>query len=358
MENYLFIDKSVDKIEYGEVKNKELVSYCSSCYNEIRVGDIFRSVVKKKVPSLNCYFVELEGKKEGFLDFKDVIYDIKLGDVIFVEVYKINLGNKAPNVSMNFSVSSMFSVISYKNTGISLSKKIKNSMIKLEKFKEIKTDFGIKLRTKCIDIDEEFVLSDVLNNLKIFEKIIESRNNLPHCKLIYRNENFLTDFLVNNNSKICVVNDKKLFKSLKNDRFLENEFILDENYKLKYDYNVGIYMESLTKKSLSFKNINIVIENFEALTVVDVNSKNSFLKNDKSKNSLKINEIALKEIVRQISFRNISGIIIVDFINMKLSDRESFESLIKNLELPDERIWTFHGFTKTGLYEITRQRGK
>ena len=79
---------------------------------------------------------------------------------------------------------------------------------------------------------------------------------------------------------------------------------------------------------------------------------------NKSKNALSVNLIAIEEIIRQISFRDISGIIIVDFINMKTKEKEILEENIKKLEITDNKIWNFHGFTKLGLYEITRQRGK
>ena len=79
---------------------------------------------------------------------------------------------------------------------------------------------------------------------------------------------------------------------------------------------------------------------------------------NKSKNALSVNLIAIEEIIRQISFRDISGIIIVDFINMKTKEKEILEENIKKLEITDNKILNFHGFTKLGLYEITRQRGK
>ena len=111
MQSYLFIVKNLEKVEYGEVFEKELKSYKSITNRNIEIGDIFRARVVKKVSAFNCFFVELFKGKFGFLDFKDVSYDIKLGDSILVYVYKINLNNKAPNVSMDISISSKFSVI-------------------------------------------------------------------------------------------------------------------------------------------------------------------------------------------------------------------------------------------------------
>lgn len=359
MNNYLFIYKDEDRIEYGKVLNSKLSSYFVKKFSDFEIGDIYRTRVVKKVDALQCFFVELKNGKNGFLDFKDTIGEVKVGDVIFVEIYKINAGDKAPNVSMNFSISSMFSVISYKNReDILISKKFKEHNFNLEKIKNIKSNFSVKLRTKSVDCDEDTLLNDIRKNVEKMQAIVDCLNNLPVPKLIYKKENFLEDFLFENEKYCCILNDKEIYKSFRNNKFLENELKYDEDYSPKYDYNIGVYLEGLNKKTVEIEDINIVIEGTEALTVIDVNSKKKTKETDKSKNALSVNLIAIEEIIRQISFRDISGIIIVDFINMKTKEKEILEENIKKLEITDKKIWNFHGFTKLGLYEITRQRGK
>lgn len=359
MNNYLFIYKDEDRIEYGKVLNSKLSSYFVKKFTDFEIGDIYRTRVVKKVDALQCFFVELKNGKNGFLDFKDTIGEVKVGDVIFVEIYKINAGDKAPNVSMNFTISSMFSVIYYKNReDILISKKLKEHNFNLEKIKNIKSNFSVKLRTKSVDCDEDTLLNDIRKNVEKMQEIVDCLNNLPVPKLIYKKENFLEDFLFENEKYCCILNDKEIYKSFKDNKFLENELKYDEDYSPKYDYNIGVYIEGLNKKTVEIEDINIVIEETEALTVIDVNSKKKINETNKSKNALSVNLIAIEEIIRQISFRDISGIIIVDFINMKTKEKEILEENIKKLEITDNKIWNFHGFTKLGLYEITRQRGK
>ena len=260
---------------------------------------------------------------------------------------------------MNFSISSMFSVISYKNReDILISKKLKEHNFNLEKIKNIKSNFSVKLRTKSVDCDEDTLLNDIRKNVEKMQEIVDSLNNLPVPKLIYKKENFLEDFLFENEKYSYVLNDKELYKSFKNNKFLKNELMYDEEYSPRYDYNIGVYLEGLNKKIVEVEDINIVIEKTEALTVIDVNSKKKTNETNKSKNALSVNLIAIEEIIRQISFRDISGIIIVDFINMKTKEKEILEEKIKEIQIFDNKIWNFHGFTKLGLYEITRQRGK
>ena len=359
MNNYLFIYKDEDRIEYGKVLNSKLSSYFVKKFTDFEIGDIYRTRVVKKVDALQCFFVEFKNGKNGFLDFKDTIGKVKVGDVIFVEIYKINAGEKAPNVSMNFSISSMFSVIYYKNReDILISKKLKEHNFNLEKIKNIKSNFSVKLRTKSVDCDEDTLLNDIRKNVEKMQAIVDCLYNLPVPKLIYKKENFLEDFLFENEKYCCILNDKEIYKSFKDNKFLENKLKYDEDYSPKYDYNIGVYIEGLNKKTVEIEDINIVIEETEALTVIDVNSKKKINETNKSKNALSVNLIAIEEIIRQISFRDISGIIIVDFINMKTKEKEILEENIKKLEITDNKIWNFHGFTKLGLYEITRQRGK
>ena len=258
MNNYLFIYKNEDKIEYGKVLNSKLSSYFVKKFSDFEIGDIYRTRIVKKVDALHCFFVELKNGKNGFLDFKDTIGEVKVGDVIFVEIYKINAGEKAPNVSMNFSVSSMFSVVSNKNReDILISKNLKEHNFNIDKIKNIKSNFSVKLRTKSVNCDEDTLLQDIRKNVEKMQEIVDSLNNLPVPKLIYKKENFLEDFLFENEKYPCVLNDKELYKSFKDNKFLKNELKYDEEYSPKYDYNIGVYIEGLIKKTVEIDDINI-----------------------------------------------------------------------------------------------------
>lgn len=357
MKNYLFVDNFNDEIKYGRVENSNLTFYKKLNKNGIQTGNIYRVRVVKKVDALNCFFVEIDRENNGFLDFKDVVGKIKLGDTILVEVYKINLGDKAPNVTMNFSISSDFAVIYFKNSDILLSKKIKDCSINLNKIREIKGNFGIKLRTKITEYEDDFIFEDIKKLYIKMSEIVKSLNGLPTPSLVYRKENQIRDFIFQNGDFNCVLNNRQMYFEFKRDKFLSNNFNFDEEYRAEYDYNIGQYISTFEKREVDFENINIVIEKLEALTVVDVNSKSSMNCDNKNKNSLYVNKIAIREIFRQISFRDISGIILIDLINMNKNDRIYFEKYIDEIKIEDEKIWSFYGFTKTGLYEITRQRG-
>lgn len=359
MNNYIFIEKLDGIIKYGKVENSKLTEYYCEKSSGISQGNIYRARVVKKVTSLNCFFVEIEKGIDGFLDFRDVVGEIKCGDAILVEVYKINSGDKAPNVTMNISISSDYTVIYYKNEKVKVSRKIKDVKFDLEKIEEIKENFCIKLRTMSEGICFEVLEKDIKEQILKMKCLLQQKNLLPVPMLVYEKDNIIRDYVFKNKNYECVLNNKEMYQNFKSDKSVENKLILDDEYRSIYDYNISREISTLNEKSIEIDGINIVIENFEALTVIDINSKKVVADRDKSKNSLMVNEISLNEIVRQISFRDISGIILIDFINMKNTERLELERKINKIKssINDGRIWTFYGFTKTGLYEITRQRG-
>ena len=123
-------------------------------------------------------------------------------------------------------------------------------------------------------------------------------------------------------------------------------------------YALGHLMKEATAKNVWLKSgAYIVIEPTEAMTVIDVNTGKAEFHSSREKTFEKINQEAAKEIARQISIRNISGIIIIDFINME--SPKNYDELLTKMKFyvgRDDKKCTVCGFTKLGLMEITRQK--
>ena len=100
---------------------------------------------------------------------------------------------------------------------------------------------------------------------------------------------------------------------------------------------------------------NIIIEQLETLTFIDVNSAKNI--SPRGNNILNVNIEAAKEIARQLRLRNISGMILIDFINMK-SDKDKSEliDMLKQYIKEDNTVCTFVDITKLGLVELTRKK--
>ena len=134
----------------------------------------------------------------------------------------------------------------------------------------------------------------------------------------------------------------------------------DENLPLMKLYRLESVLKSATDRRVWMKSGGyLVIEPTEALTVIDVNSGKSIKGKNAEEQFLKINIEAAKEIARQLRLRNISGIVMIDFINMK--EESHNHELMKNLAeyvRTDPVRTTVVDMTKLGLVELTRQKGK
>ena len=133
-----------------------------------------------------------------------------------------------------------------------------------------------------------------------------------------------------------------------------------DEYTLTLRYSLASLLEkTLSKRAYLKSGAYLVIEPTEAMTVIDVNSGKSIKGKNAEEQFLKINIEAAKEIARQLRLRNISGIVMIDFINMK--EESHNHELMKNLAeyvRTDPVRTTVVDMTKLGLVELTRQKGK
>ena len=130
----------------------------------------------------------------------------------------------------------------------------------------------------------------------------------------------------------------------------------DDKVSLGTLYNFRGSVDKLIEKRVWLKSgANIIIEQLETMTVIDINSGKNISKNEKS--ILEINKEAAIEIARQLQLRNISGMIIIDFINMKSKEyMEELVSVLKEQIKQDSVTCTFMDVTKLGLVEFTRKK--
>jgi Ribonuclease G/E len=195
------------------------------------------------------------------------------------------------------------------------------------------------------------------------EELKNKASHLTRFSYVYRSESYLSD-RVNTVFKFdeydeIITDDEKIYNNLKcsfsNIRLYNDKtFGLDKLYSL----NTAIE-EALSKKAWLKCGGYLMIEYTEAMTVIDVNSgKFTPAKGtDKEKAYLKVNEEAAVEIARQLRLKNISGIIIADFINLTdEEDRVTLLEILKNETAKDTETVCVVDITPLGLVEITRKK--
>ncbi len=333
---------------------------------EPQIGEVYKARVKNIIPGINSVFLDIGLEKEAYMYYSEELKSlgIKKGQDLLVEVLKESLGNKGAKVSNKVTVLGKFIVLTIGDEGITLSKRISD----VEQKRRLTTlitpirGIGIVFRTEAeFATDEE--LKEELEHL--LNKRDEMERKLKYSKSIgkVKSNSLITRFFEElSNKKTKVIVDSleflELIKSLINDK--ENfEFNLYEGTRTLFDYS-GIEKEII---KLRHKKVNIpcggyiVIDKTEAMYVIDVNSGKNTKGRDFNKTIMQTNLEAAKEVGRQIRLRNLSGIIVVDFIDMRDEKQKIpvLKELKKSLEADKGNVKIF-SFTELDLIQISRKR--
>ena len=334
---------------------KDVVTNINAAFLEIAPGQI-------------CYF-SLDEKNVLFLNRKNTT-KVCEGDLILVQVVKEAVKTKAAVVSCEINLSGKYVVLTAgKGDFVGVSHKItdKGRQMHLKQLVApyASDNFGFVVRTGADNAEDGDIEEEIRSLSEEYKKILETAKTRTAFTLIRKNASPLNLNVENAHLEPedeIVTDDAGLYEEIVSGKHRANVRLYDDKeISLLRAYSVETRIEKALAKNVWLKNGGyLVIEPTEALTVIDVNTgKFDGKEKDREETFLKINLEAAKEIARQLRLRNISGIILVDFINMKSSD--SRKVLISELErqLYKDRIQTrFVDFTGLGLAEITRQKKK
>lgn len=359
--------------------NKEVEVDVYDNDEELIYNNIYVARVKDVVPNINSAFVEIAPGKVCYfsLDEKNVLFlnrknttKVCEGDLILVQVVKDAVKTKAAVVSCEINLSGKYAVLTVGKGGfIGVSHKIADkervTHIKQLVSSYVTEEYGLVVRTDAEYAADEDILAEINSLTQEYKNILKIAGTRTAFTLIKKNESPLRLNL--NNAHLedgdeIVTDDVEIYNEiLAENSNAEVRLYEDKEISLMRAYSIETRIDKILSKNVWLKNGGyLVIEPTEALTVIDVNiGRFDGKEKDREETFLKINLEASKEIARQLRLRNISGIILVDFINMKNPDNRKI--LISDLEkqLYKDRIPTrFVDFTKLGLAEVTRQKKK
>lgn len=375
----IIVTKNENKIICYQIEENNAVRLFITQNLAYSIGDIIIARVQTVKPDLNASFVELDKDTIAFLPHDEInpkcllnrSFDgrLKQGDEICVMVSKEPVKTKPWTVSMNLNIQGQYSIIHNEDNNVSVSTKL--SKPEREEFKQFfssylkDTNFGMIIRTNASKADKNIVVKEIDNNLLVLNNVCKIMNSRTVYSKIYQAAPSYIDVIrgINSDEYAELVTDDEDIFSILNTYFPENKdsIRLYDNSSLSISalYNLKRAFDDATKEKIQLKSGGyIIIEPAEALTVIDVNS-------GKTQNKTKISSIhnvnleAAKEIARQLKLRNISGIIIIDFINYDKKDSEKENELIDELKklIKSDNIKTsFIDITNLGLVELTRQK--
>lgn len=370
------------------------------------VGRIIIARVEHILPNIQAAFVRITPKQKCYLplsEAEDGIFVKKQskrkplceGDELLVQVTRDAVRAKDPVVSTHLSISGRYAVLTTgkAKTALCVSKKLPEDirMMRREQMERLcpeheREGYGMVLRTNSSQAGDEEIEEDIRSLVNHFHAIVDGSKHLSAYANLYSNApgyvrrlQAIRDFGKSGESAPArtghirtyydgIYTDSpeiydRIAESLP---YLADQELLhlytDEQVSLSSLYNIkGNIDKLLSPKVWLPSGANLIIESVEAMTIIDVNTAKNMKTpkggQAKEQTVLKVNKEAAAEIARQLRLRNISGIIVVDFINME--SRESgreLEAFLKSELDKDTVPCCFIDTTKLGLVEITRKK--
>ena len=362
------IDEMVEKIHFQQPQNKSMV------------GNIYLGQVTKVIPGMNAAFVEIGEEKGAYLQKekmasfviddmpieekkkKSVSSFIKQGERVLVQVVKDATGTKGPKISGIIELSGENLVYMPFGRYIAVSKKVDPVMQK--KFRQMgqvmKSDEeGIIFRTSAVNGTEADLYAELeelrrdfsdLKKKSVQKKVILLRENDEFEKEL----NKALELMDTGEIIFDLLDDKQKWQN----KYPHLEFSL---YQGKEDifsaYHIENEVEKALKRIVWLKNgAYLLFDAAEGATIIDVNTGKFEGKQQLEQTVFQTNMLAAKEVARQVRLRNLSGMILIDFIDMKEEEQRKIKEVMSKELKKDNRQTKVMGFTSLGILEITRKK--
>ena len=354
------------------IEDYKLVERYIETSDESIEGNIYIGVVKNIVPGIKAAFVDIGQDKNAFIHFEDIYktkHEIKINEKLLVQVQKDEINQKGAKLTTNIKLTGRQIVLLPNTELITVSRKIDNDKVK-EKLVEIVKEnlpkgMGAIIRTTSAKATQSDIVEDIQRLVKDWNNIEKKMESLDEAPvLLGKNSNIIESVILgtaDSGMNKIITNSKAENKKI--EKFLQ-EVELENKVEIEYDeevldkYKIKDELGKL-KNNRIWLNCGsyIVIDKTEALTSIDVNSGKYTGKENLENTILKVNEEATVEIAKQIRLRDMSGIIIIDYIDMELEEnKHKIIELLEKEVRKDRAKVQIEGFTRLNLLEMTRKQ--
>ena len=379
----LIVNKKNDIKTICLIENGKLVEFYEESEDSIKErneGNIYSGIVKDIVPGMQAAFVDIGLEKSSFIHVKDLMPQVdekieerkdekinnivKAGEKILVQVQKDSNDKKGARISTHIKITGKYVILMPNTKIVTISQKIENEKERERLINIIKNNLpentGAIIRTAGEGKKEQEIIKDLEKLQKEWMQIVEKfkkSNNKP--QLIFNSPSIVEKIIIDMAEKQLEkveVNDIEEYKAIKKlgEENLKIE-ISEEDLIEKYDLQKQIEKMKQRKIWLNCGGF-ITIDSTEALVAIDVNSGKYTGKSTLEETIYKVNYEATIEIAKQLRLRDIGGIIVIDYIDMKKQEhKEKIEKLLKEVLKQDRAKTQVEGFTKLNLMEMTRK---
>lgn len=322
--------------------------------------------VERVVPGMKAAFVRIGQEKNGFLPLEEKnvgeLPRLQAGQPVIVQIRKEAQGVKGAYLSREISLCGEYVLVNPLGRRIAVSSRITQEGAR-KHLRALGTAIaeercGMVMRASCLDADEDAVREEAERLISQWQGIVKAAATAHVPSVLYSQRTALDalieDYAPRGIDRICT-NDPQLAERMQ--AIASVQLLSDGMFDVM---RVSNQVERALERRVWLDNGgNLVIDPCEALTVVDVNTAKFTGDHDHQETVLRMNLDACAEIARQVRLRNISGIIIIDMIDM--TGRERQQAVLEELRkhFAADRVKTvIHGFTSLGLVEMTRRRSR
>ncbi len=381
-----------EEVRIAIVTDKKLDQYeVSAIESGLYRGNIYRGVVATVQPSLDAAFVDFGAEKDGLLRADDVVASavhkkvdkgarrlridqmLERGKPIMVQVVRDGVGHKGALVTTDVSIAGRYLVLMPYDEVRGISRKAEDEDRQAIKERVAKLDlpegYGVILRTNALDQPQKTLNRDLGALLRLWKQIRQEATTGKGTRLLYSDQDLIVQALRDSfdaSISEILVDDNEAYEKAQGymrtfmprsgkrlirytDRMpLFSRFDLEEQIDRIYQRKVELPSGG-----------SIVIDGTEALTAIDVNSGRATRGGSQEETAYKTNLEAAREVARQLRLRDIGGLVVVDFIDMRSAKhRREVEKTMRDAMKDDKARTNASRLSENGLLEINRQRLK
>jgi len=398
------------EVRYAHLKNGQLYDLIVERKQERQLtGNIYRGRVTNILHNIQSAFIDINEGENGFIHISDIIentkkfeevydmdfdldYDIKGMDTrkqqntdikqimkidqsVLVQVVKEPIGSKGARLTSNVSIAGRYLVLLPNSNHRGVSRKIEDRgardrlKILIRAF-EMPKDMGLICRTASAVATPEMLIAEAHDLLKTWDTIVEKFQKSTDAALLYEESDLIKRAVmtaVDKRFDRLLIDDYTVFQTCKR---LYSRYANEHQLKVEYyrdripmfeRFNIEREIDRILRRKVWLPSGGyLFFDRTEAMQTVDVNSgRSSGSKTDVEESLVRINLEAAEEIARQLRLRNVGGLIICDFIDMRLrkNQRRVLEKL-KECMKEDSAKCTILSMSEFGLVEMTRQRNR
>jgi ribonuclease E len=353
-------------------------------------GNIYRGVVVNLQPSLDAAFVDIGTERHGLLRAEDVVAAaahrttegrrpkidklLERGRPILVQVTRDGLGTKGPQITSNLSIAGRYLVLMPYDDVRGVSRKVDDDETRSsirERLQQLNLPdgCGVIVRTNATDQPKTALNRDLSALLRLWTKVRAEAGTGKGPRLLYSDQDLILQVLrdsLDSSIEEVLVDSDVAFEKVK--AYMRTFMPRAKTRLVRYAERMPLFSRFQLEEQIDRiylrkvelpSGASIVIEGTEALTAIDVNSGRATRASSQEETASNTNLETAREVARQLRLRDIGGLVVVDFIDMRSPNhRRDVERALRDAMKDDKARFTVGRISPNGLLEINRQRLK